>query len=62
MAVAEAAVDELRRLGDQWKLDEEIVPEGCGSFDAEEVHRSLTLYLHVHECKAFRAPCPPVLG
>ena len=27
-AVATAAVDELRRHGDQWKLDEEAVPKG----------------------------------
>jgi len=26
-AVAQATVDELRRHGDQWKLDEEIVPK-----------------------------------
>jgi len=27
-AVASAAVDELRRHGDSWNLDEEIVPKG----------------------------------
>jgi len=27
-AVAQRAVDELRRHGDQWKLDEEIEPKG----------------------------------
>jgi hypothetical protein len=27
-AVAQRVVDELRRHGDQWKLDEEVVPKG----------------------------------
>jgi len=31
-AVAERAVDELRRNGDWWKLDEELPEQGTGTF------------------------------